>query len=503
MTEALECYEAAIAEAERVGEQRVLTQALRHIAIARCQRGAADEARQLCRRSYDIAMAAGEQVLAAEALNTLATIDLHTGALEHARTTYARALALGGDSLNVRARTEQNLGVLANIHGALDDALAHYRRSLEAYESLRDDHGCAIAYHNLGMISADRELWDEADRYFQRGLALAQTTGDHHLEGLCLVNYAEVDVARQRYDDARRRAEQALAIFDQLGIPSAKSEAYRMIGLVYRETGRLALAESRLRMAVDLAVQSGVSLNEAESSRELALLYQAMGRNQDALTLLNGAYRLFQDLDARVDLVDVQAKVAALESTYLAVVREWGQSIESSDSYTHGHCERVATYAVNVATMLGMDADEITAIRIGAYLHDVGKTRVPHEILNKPGALTRDEFEVMQMHTVWGIELLAGIEFPWDIKPIIRWHHEKYDGSGYPDRLRGDEIPLSAQVVGIADVFDALTTTRAYRAAFTHEEAREEILRCRHWWSPEVVDAFLTSIRDEAGARAA
>jgi putative nucleotidyltransferase with HDIG domain len=132
-------------------------------------------------------------------------------------------------------------------------------------------------------------------------------------------------------------------------------------------------------------------------------------------------------------------------------------------------------------------------VRIGAYLHDVGKMRVPHEILNKPGRLTRSEFETMQLHTVWGVELLAGIEFPWDIRPIIRWHHEKYDGSGYPDRLQGEEIPLNAQIVGIADVYDALTTTRAYRAAFTPEAAIAEVIACRAWWRPEVTEAFLRS----------
>jgi len=141
-----------------------------------------------------------------------------------------------------------------------------------------------------------------------------------------------------------------------------------------------------------------------------------------------------------------------------------------------------------------MDEHAQTTVRLGAYLHDLGKVRVPHEILSKPGPLTRDEFEVVQMHPIWGIELLADVEFPWDLKPIIRWHHERYDGTGYPDRLRGDEIPLSAQVVGIADVYDALTTTRPYRPAFSPAAALAEIERCRGQWSDHVYRAFLTSL---------
>jgi putative nucleotidyltransferase with HDIG domain len=266
--------------------------------------------------------------------------------------------------------------------------------------------------------------------------------------------------------------------------------------MVYRETGRPALAEARLRSALELAVTTGSVLNEAATRRELAILYQALCRNQDALRLLNEAHGLFGRLDARGDLVYVDGKMAELEATYLAVVREWGQSIESSDTYTFGHCERVARHALEVALALGLEEEVQTAIQLGAYLHDVGKVRVPHEILNKPGPLTRDEYEVVQMHPIWGIELLAKVEFPWDLKSIIRWHHERYDGTGYPDRLRGEEIPVSAQVVGIVDVYDALTTARPYRKAMTHDAAMAEITRCRSWWSDHVYIAFVEALTD-------
>ena len=492
--EAVGSYEAAIAAAEIAGEQAVLAEALRRLAIVRHRRAESAAARELCLRSHAVARRAGNGLLAGEALNTLGGIDLETDAIADARHNFLLALELGGQSRALRARVEQNLGVLANIRGDFDEALARYRGSLEAYHAANDEHGCAIAYHNLGMVSADRQQFDEAERYFQQSYEIAQRAGDVHLQGLCLVNHADVHVLRERYTDAQRDAEAALAIFDQLDALSDKSEAYRILGVVYRETGRAALAESRLRSAIEMAARAGSGLNKAEASRELALLYQAMGRNQDALTFLNTAHRLFGRLQARVDLVHVDGKVAELEATYLAMVREWGQSIESSDSYTFGHCERVARRSVAVAQALRMDEHAQTTVRLGAYLHDLGKVRVPHEILSKPGPLTRDEFEVVQMHPIWGIELLADVEFPWDLKPIIRWHHERYDGTGYPDRLRGDEIPLSAQVVGIADVYDALTTTRPYRPAFSPAAALAEIERCRGQWSDHVYRAFLTSL---------
>jgi putative nucleotidyltransferase with HDIG domain len=174
------------------------------------------------------------------------------------------------------------------------------------------------------------------------------------------------------------------------------------------------------------------------------------------------------------------------------------QPIESSDSYTFGHCGRVADYGIAVARALGLDEAQQTTIRLGAYLHDLGKVKVPHEILNKPGKLTDDEFAIIRMHPVWGVELLATVEFPWDIKPIIRSHHERYDGTGYPDRLRGDEIPLSAQIICIVDVYDALTTTRSYRGAMSHGEALARLAESRSWWREDVYDAFQRAVKAPA-----
>jgi putative nucleotidyltransferase with HDIG domain len=494
MAEAIQAYDAAVSAAERQGERGILAESLRRLGVVHHLRDQPGVARELCQRSYQTAIDMGDSVLAAEALNALAGFDFEGGLIPEAREKFYRALELGVASAELRGRTEQNLGILANIQGSLTEALAHYRQSLVAFQSIGDDRGCAIAYHNLGMVSSDRELWDDADRYFRQSLDIAQTTGDVHLQGLGLLNHAEVHLARQRYDQARLNAEAALGIFDRLDSRLDKADAYKVIGRVYRETGRHALAEARLRAAVDMAVSTGSVLSEAEASRELALLYQAMGRNQETLRLLNAAHRLFGRLDARVDLVDVSTKVIKLEETYFAVVRDWGQSIESSDSYTFGHCERVAGYSVALAHELGLDEAQQTAIRIGAYLHDLGKVRVPHEILSKPAALTPEEFGVIQMHPIWGLEMLATVEFPWDIKPIIRWHHEKYDGSGYPDRLRGDEIPVSAQIICIVDVYDALTTTRSYRGAMSHPEALGKMQEVRGWWRPDVYQAFMRSM---------
>lgn len=498
MDDAVRCYEQAIEAAGSSGERPTEATALRVLGVVRHRQGRAEEAQALCRRSHDQALEVGDLLLAGEALNALAGFAFERGEIAAARETYLTALSLGGASETLRGRIELNLGILANIQGRPRDALDHNHRALAAFERAGDERGAALCFHNLGMVVADGSDWEAAVAHFRQSLEIALKIGDVHLEGLCRLNRAGILASRQRYADATQDAEQALLIFERLGARMDKSGVYKVLGMVYRDTGRPVLAEARLRDAIELATETGYVLGQAEASRELARLHQVVGRNREALTLLNESHRLFSRLDAAVDLVDVARKMADLEQTFFAVVREWGQSIESADSYTHGHCERVAEYAVAVARAMGLDDIERTTIRLGAYLHDLGKVKVPHEVLNKPGRLTPEEFEIMRLHPVYGVEMLAEIDFPWDIKPIIRWHHEKCDGTGYPDRLRGDEIPVAAQIIGIVDVFDAVTTTRSYRGAMDRATALAEMARCQRHWREDVYAAFLAAVGAEA-----
>jgi putative nucleotidyltransferase with HDIG domain len=154
---------------------------------------------------------------------------------------------------------------------------------------------------------------------------------------------------------------------------------------------------------------------------------------------------------------------------FLHIVSLWGQSIESADRYTQGHCQRVADRACALASAVGFDGGTLLWFRMGALLHDVGKIEVPPEILNKPGPLTPEERAVMERHPDAGVALIDDIEFPWDVRPMVRHHHEAWDGSGYPGHLAGEEIPLSARILCVADVYDALATDRPYRKAFSHD----------------------------------
>lgn len=150
-------------------------------------------------------------------------------------------------------------------------------------------------------------------------------------------------------------------------------------------------------------------------------------------------------------------------------------TIEARDAYTEGHCQRLARYAGAIGQTIGLDGADIRALQRGGYLHDIGKIAIPDAILLKPGALTHEEFETMKQHPVVGERLCGELRTLVPVRPIVRHHHERLDGSGYPDGLTGDEVPVLAQVMAIADVFDALTTLRPYRRPLAADAALDEL----------------------------
>ncbi|MGA2182220.1 MAG: HD domain-containing phosphohydrolase [Bryobacteraceae bacterium] len=174
------------------------------------------------------------------------------------------------------------------------------------------------------------------------------------------------------------------------------------------------------------------------------------------------------------------------------------QAVEQRDQYTGLHCQRLATYSVALGEALGLSRTELRALYRGGYLHDIGKIGVPDAILYKKGALTEAEWVVMRSHTTKGEEICRPMKSLAPVLPIIRSHHERWDGTGYPDGLSGEEVPLLARVLQVADIYDALTTARSYKAALTHEEAAAVMMQEveRGWRDPELVSLFQDIVGD-------
>jgi putative nucleotidyltransferase with HDIG domain len=190
---------------------------------------------------------------------------------------------------------------------------------------------------------------------------------------------------------------------------------------------------------------------------------------------------------------DANRHLTQLNSLYMSTIETLAMAIDAKDQITHGHIRRVQTYAVALAKEMGVSDEKlIRAVEAAALLHDMGKLAVPEYILNKPGPLTPAEFEKMKLHASVGADILSSIDFPYPVVPIVRHHHESWNGTGYPDRLSGSAIPIGARILSVVDCFDALTSDRPYRPRLPDKEAIR-ILRERRgtMYDPLVVDTFI------------
>ena len=419
------------------------------------------------------AEAVGDQTLVAYANNVMAIGHWQRGMLSEAEQLYATAYRAAHEvkDMKLAAMVDQNLGIIANIQGDLPRALRHYEASLAGYRELGLDEFIGKLLANMGMAYSHMERWDEAERIYQESLAICAACGDVSTALMVEGSRAETQIARGLFSEAKHVSERVLRRAQALNDARAVAEAQKHLGVIFRESGRLDEAENQLRIAFESATTREDLLLAAEVAREQAELYSAMRRERETLQALNTSHRFFGQLRAQRDIADVTRRMRGLEQRFYDIVSAWARSIESKDPYTLGHCERVADYACAIFREVDTNEGALFWFRMGALLHDVGKINVPTEVLNKPGKLTPEERALMESHPVAGVELMKDVEFPWDVLPMVRSHHERWDGKGYPDRLTGEEIPLHARVLALADVFDALTTDRPYRPAFSPEEA--------------------------------
>ena len=214
--------------------------------------------------------------------------------------------------------------------------------------------------------------------------------------------------------------------------------------------------------------------------------------------LLVVSYVTFRSSMGRLE--DANRHVTQVNEMYLATIEALALAVDAKDQITHGHIRRVQVYTVELAKKLGVvDVRQLKAIEAAALLHDMGKLAIPEHILNKPGKLTTAEFDKMKRHADIGADLLSSIKFPYPVVPIVRHHHENWDGKGYPTGIAGTDIPLGARILSVVDCFDALTSDRPYRPRLSTDEAFD-ILRQRrgNMYDPLVVDTFINSYEELA-----
>lgn len=475
--DAVDGYMAALRRIEAGGDGSQAPQILRWLGRVYMERGQYDEAQRVLEASLVKAQMFGLRLDAASALNTMAAVEHMRGRLDVAEGLYTRAGAIAeeiGDADRLAAMIDQNLGILANIRGDLATALMRYQAALDRFRTLNDDGMATRVLTNMGLLRLQVGELAAAELSFNAAYQLAEARNDESMLARIDVNRAQLYLKRQNYERARECCENAYKRYSALGSDKGLGETHKTFGMLYRETGKPQIAHVQLSLALKLARSCENRLLEAETESERALLLLAERKVSTALHSLNRAHKIFVELDARREILDLRRRLDSLEATYMQAALIWGDEtpvsasiIENPANMSRG--KRVAELSVLLADACGYS--DLIWLRIGAYLHDVGNRTLPAELLDKPGPLTLEERRVIESHTTAGDELIQQLEFPDDIRPMVRNHHEHWDGTGYPDGLAGEAIPLAARIICIADVYDALTTARSYRAPFSSDVA--------------------------------
>ncbi len=437
-----------------------------------------------------------------EAANVSGLADIHNsmgiahfeqGDWDEAESQYLQSLELIEDrSPELRAKIYNNMGALYNARGDFDNAMSCYLRSIPDFQTTGNQLGLAQAYHNLGMSFADKEDWQSAEKYYDLSLEISQRMEVDDLSALTYLNLASLFVSTDSPAQAEEYCRLAIAMLlevdDRLGL----AEAHKVMGVVERILGNWSESRSHFEFSIEMNEKCSSPLGLAEAYYEFGTMCRDADQTEEAHGHFSKSLAIFEQLKASRHAESVRSEVGKLDTLYLEVIEALGTAVEKKDSYTMGHSSRVAHYALTIAENLGLDEETSKGIVIGAYLHDIGKIHIADEILNKPGKLTKQEFDEIKRHPEMGVSSLRAVEFPWQVKQYILHHHERYDGSGYPSGLRGEEIPLGARIICIADFFDAMTTDRSYRKAWSQEQTIKIISQNRGViFDRKVADCFL------------
>ncbi|MGA2389374.1 MAG: HD domain-containing phosphohydrolase [Candidatus Sulfotelmatobacter sp.] len=290
------------------------------------------------------------------------------------------------------------------------------------------------------------------------------------------------------------------------------AHGFKVVSVSDGQAALSALSEHQIDLALSDVMMPGLNgfelCDKIKSNPETYLipviLVTSLGDKQDRLQGIKSGADDF--LTRPIDQVELLARVRSLLKLKMrtdeleraeSVLFTLARSIEGKDPYTHGHCERLAEYSAHLGEQLQLPESQITALRRAGVVHDIGKIAIPDSILLKPASLSPDEWKLMREHSAVGERICAPLKSFRLVLPIIRHHHEKYDGSGYPDGLRGEAIPVTARALQIVDVYDALTTERPYKHAFSITDALQTMKQevARGWWDPNIFDQFERLVR--------
>lgn len=448
----------------------------------------------------------------------LGSVLWHLGQFGRAERHLRRSLILVSDLTDevLRGRVLMWLGGLHVDLGASREALKHTNEALILFERAAARNYESMACTNLGIAHGSLAEYRRAQGYFERALAIGRTLGDQKQIAYTYTEMARVYLLQGDYQLAMHFCNQSVvALFSDVNALDREEvgQVSLVFALIFEALGQIVKAMIYARRAAHYfgQLRARSRLAEAEAIlRRLKTKLSGMGYDLEGISqpgvevpkpstrkrkrpAVYGQPETVSALRPDQDFSEQELRFHHLD-TFL----RFADAIEAKDPYTRGHSERVTAYALKVAEAMSVSLKDRGVLALAGRLHDVGKVSVSSAILNKPGPLTEEEFEDIRRHPVTGVDMTRFILTSDEAISLVKHHHERFDGTGYPDGLKGEAIPLLTRILSVADAYDAMTTDRAYRQAYPHSLAlgklREEAGR---QFDPDVVAAFIALHRVE------
>jgi len=472
----------------------------------------------------------------AEAYNHLGVAYNNLGNSQESLDLFLKALRMMEkiDDKNGIAQSLVNIGQANFYLDSFGEALKYFRRALLVREELGNKSDVAQSLLLVGNAMAKMTRYDEALDYYYKALVIKKGINDRVAISQIYNNLGNVYLAIGEMDKVLEYRLQALHIDRELGNKWEIALTTYNIAEYYLQTEQPEAAHPYILESQELATGLNNKGLIRDNLHNLSLYHEAMGEYQKALQYQRDyselTKTLFSDelterisemqmkyeterleklvaertheLEQKISALaqsksDLQLSMSKLQTALNGTIRALAATVETRDPYTAGHQRRVARLSRGIAEAMGLPEKRLEEIHMAARIHDIGKINVPIEILSNPRQLTEIEFGLIKTHAQAGYEILHGIDFPGPIAEIVLQHHERMDGSGYPNGLKGEEILLEARIIGVADVVEAMASNRPYRAALGIDAALEEISKNKGVkYDPEAVDACLKLFRE-------
>ncbi len=395
-------------------------------------------------------------------------------------------------------KTEENkrsiltsIGRIYEKQGKYHKAVSYLKRAVECWKDEPVTLEWADAIFRLGSCAAQLSWTRRAEKYFYQALIYSRQLQDRNLQAGVYLQLSRLSLTHKQSLKARELAEQSLEILLSGGSKRKLAEVYLILGSILHEELKLGLAEEHLQKSLNLCVETGQIMLMGDVYVSLARLCIDQEQISKALQHLSFALSQYNRVTKPGEVVQIRTKMEALEKMFVRVCRELASF--SGKGWDEYHGIRVALHCLELAEWLGLTGDQKKALVSAALLHDIGNSQICEEILMNRGTFTNDELKEVKQHVLHSATMIEDIQFPWpEVLAYVKYHHERYDGNGYPLGLRKDEIHLGARILALADFYVALTSERSYRKAFPVQEALELVRQeSGKMFDPKVVEVFL------------